>query len=73
MSPKPCKCDDFYAPSETPCRFAKHPEPALCGKEQRKPQAPDFGSWLQILADDDRDTADLIDTTDVADMKEVNV
>ncbi len=48
----PCKCDQFWEPSEYPCRFAPVGTTALCGNTARQPATPkaddsvlDYYSW----------------------------
>lgn len=58
MSHKNCKCADFlqgkFRDGEK-CRFAKHPDPALCDREARRPEkTPVFGeldAWAKALED----------------------
>lgn len=58
----PCKCNQFWTESTKPCRFATHPDPALCGREDRAPAAPEKWTWplewYGALAGDDRDSGD---------------
>lgn len=46
-----CKCRQFYsdkAMENQPCRFSKHPGPALCGREDSRPVPPEPNPWELI-------------------------
>lgn len=50
--PRGCKCCAFYGEQPVHCRFAKHPEPALCGVAERKPPELDEAeAWCRDMYD----------------------